>query len=256
MQTYAMAPVHFCCLAIMMGASAQAAIVTSHISELVPFQERCDASDSTSGCGGDADAGEAKTTEVLSFLEVNGKGFQTTCDWTVYYDQWVPTFEPGEYEHPWNGGFHCLEACCRDPKCNSLQLLSDELYQCYKYNKPPVIRGAKEGQLLGDAKWLLSKKKAWSVFVKGHPSEVAARLAATSALGPVSVAQPFPNIANSGQIDYASVSSADAFTWLSRIGVMVVLAALVMRIMSETTIKAVAKMKFGADANEKLSLLK
>lgn len=235
------------CYIAVLAASGHAAIVTSQISDLVPFQERCDASGTGVGCSGVDD-----NTPALSFLELNGQGFQTpSCDWTVYYDTWVPTFEKGEYEHPWEGGHHCLEACCRDPKCDSLQLLSSELFQCYKYNKAPAIKG-KEGQLLGDAKWLLKKKKAWSVFVKGHPAEVAARVAAASAATDYS--SPGPSLATS----YAGVSpTSDAFTWFSRLGVVVVLAAIVVRIMSETTVKAVAKLKLGAgaDSAEKLSLL-
>lgn len=241
------------CYAAMLVTIGHAAIVTSQISDLVPFQERCDASGTGVGCSG---VGVDDNAPALSFLELNGQGFQTpSCEWTVYYDTWVPTFEKGEYEHPWEGGHHCLEACCRDPKCNSLQLLSSELFQCYKYNKPPAIKG-KEGKLLGDAKWLLTKKRAWSVFVKGHPAEVAARLAAASPSAEYSSAGP--SLAASGELSYAGASpTSDAFTWLSRIGVVVVLAAIVVRIMSETTVKAVAKLKFGAGAesNERLSLL-
>lgn len=89
------------------------------------------------------------------------------CQWAVHYDTWMPSFDPGEYEHnDAKGGAHCLEACCQDPTCEGLQLESIEKYQCYKYSSLPSGLDASKGKLLGDAKWLLSKAPTWSVFVK------------------------------------------------------------------------------------------
>eukprot|EP00929_Paragymnodinium_shiwhaense_P035254 TRINITY_DN19059_c0_g1_i1.p1 TRINITY_DN19059_c0_g1~~TRINITY_DN19059_c0_g1_i1.p1 ORF type:complete len:256 (-),score=64.60 TRINITY_DN19059_c0_g1_i1:78-845(-) len=241
------------CLALSVS-TTQAAIVTSHVSDLVPFQERCDASSGGVGCAGQAPLDGDETAQPPSFLELNGKGFkQPSCDWTVYYDDWVPTFDKVEYKHPWAGGAHCLEACCRDPQCTSLQLLSTELFQCYKYNKPPAIQG-REGRLLGDASWLLKKPRAWSVFVKGHPAEVAARLEKAAAAAGGSPGGP--SLLVPGDFATAGTSSGDLFSWLPRLGVMVVLAAIGVRIMGETTVKAAAKIRFGAaEPTERLKLL-
>mmetsp|Transcript_52434 Transcript_52434/g.86962 ORF Transcript_52434/g.86962 Transcript_52434/m.86962 type:complete len:408 (-) Transcript_52434:93-1316(-) len=94
-------------------------------------------------------------------------GKQNLCQWAVHYDKWMPSFEPGEYEHnDALGGAHCLEACCQDPTCQGLQLESIEKYQCYKYSSLPAGLDTLKGKPLGDAKWLLSKTPTWSVFVK------------------------------------------------------------------------------------------
>lgn len=90
------------------------------------------------------------------------------CQWEVHYDTWVPTFDKGEYKHSSGGGLHCLEACCRDPTCHGIQMESVELYQCYKYSKSPDLH-SRPGRLLGDSRWLLGKKTAWSVFMKAGP---------------------------------------------------------------------------------------
>lgn len=89
------------------------------------------------------------------------------CGWAVHYDLWLDTFSRGEYE-PANsfGGAHCLTACCHDPDCNGLALMSNEEYQCYKYKKLPNALASRQGMPLGDGQWILKKRPAWSVFVK------------------------------------------------------------------------------------------
>merc|ERR1719379_2634014 len=89
------------------------------------------------------------------------------CGWAVHYDLWLDTFQRGEYE-PSNsfGGAHCLTACCNDPTCDGLALMSNEEYQCYKYKGLPIALSQRTGMDLGDGQWLLKKKPAWSIFVK------------------------------------------------------------------------------------------
>jgi len=236
---------------------ARSSILASPISELRPFQEKCD--DALGLGAGDSSAGGersgADAASTWSFLELPsqpglGKGphpVQLSCNWTVYYDSWHPTFESGEYEHAWEGGVHCLEACCRDPNCNSLQLLSSETYQCYKFDRTPIMQ-EKTGRNLGDAHWLMHKRKAWSVFVKGTPDQVAVNMAAEAARVPKAMdVNPF--VMNSQN------TSNDLMSFASRIGVIVVLAGLVMRILSETTVKAMAKVRYSKCSGETASLV-
>lgn len=89
------------------------------------------------------------------------------CEWTVYYDKWIPSFQGGEYEHNNAfGGAHCLEACCEDPSCRGLALESSEMYQCYKYGTPPAALSGMRGEPLGDGNWLRHRRTAWSIMVK------------------------------------------------------------------------------------------
>jgi hypothetical protein len=89
------------------------------------------------------------------------------CEWTVYYDKWIPSFQGGEYEHNNAfGGAHCLEACCEDPSCKGLALESSEMYQCYKYGTPPAALSGMHGEPLGDGAWLRHRRTAWSIMVK------------------------------------------------------------------------------------------
>eukprot|EP00928_Gymnodinium_smaydae_P081643 TRINITY_DN65120_c0_g1_i1.p1 TRINITY_DN65120_c0_g1~~TRINITY_DN65120_c0_g1_i1.p1 ORF type:complete len:577 (+),score=60.22 TRINITY_DN65120_c0_g1_i1:146-1876(+) len=94
------------------------------------------------------------------------------CEWMVFYDHWMPTFANSNQEYTFDssasayGGAHCLQACCGDPTCRGLALQSSELSQCYKYALYPHVPSSVSGQLLGDGQWLLSKKPAWSIFVK------------------------------------------------------------------------------------------
>lgn len=89
------------------------------------------------------------------------------CQWEVHYDVWEPSYDRGEYRQAFKfaGGAHCLEACCRDTKCTGIQMMSSELYECYKYSKAPDLHG-RSGSPLGDSRWLLQKAPAWSVFMK------------------------------------------------------------------------------------------
>lgn len=109
---------------------------------------------------------KARTVDVRMVSAGSPTAYET-CDWTVFYDKWLPSFEPGEYE-PNNdlGGSHCLEACCKDPTCLGLALESTEKFQCYRYRSLPGDLQTSEGQSLGDGEWLLKKKSAWSIFVK------------------------------------------------------------------------------------------
>lgn len=94
------------------------------------------------------------------------------CGWTVFYDVWVPTFDKNEFDHEdyavYKSHDECLEACCKDPKCLGLQLLSTETAQCYKYRRQPTVP-ASAGRLLGDGTWLRVKKSAWSIYMKELP---------------------------------------------------------------------------------------
>lgn len=94
------------------------------------------------------------------------------CTWTVLYNRWIPTFEAGEYEHPGNqGGSHCLSACCEDPTCKGIALMSDELYQCYKYSQQPAELRREPGRALGNGHWLGQLRPAWSIFAKSGGAE-------------------------------------------------------------------------------------
>lgn len=90
-----------------------------------------------------------------------------SCRWEVHYDMWEPSFINREYRPNVQaaGGAHCFEACCRDETCTGIQMLSSELAQCYKYKTLPDFQG-RPGRDLGDSRWLLERKAAWSVFVK------------------------------------------------------------------------------------------
>jgi len=93
----------------------------------------------------------------------------TKCEWTVYYDKWVPEFEHGEYSHDntaSGANAHCLQKCCEDPSCVGLTLESSELWQCYKYDKEPKHLPVKGGKRLGNGRWLQNQPKKWSVFIK------------------------------------------------------------------------------------------
>jgi hypothetical protein len=106
----------------------------------------------------------------------------------------------------------------------------------------------KTGRNLGDAHWLMHKRKAWSVFVKGTPDQVAVNMAAEAARVPKAMdVNPF--VMNSQN------TSNDLMTFASRIGVIVVLAGLVMRILSETTVKAMAKVRYSKCGGETASLV-
>lgn len=98
----------------------------------------------------------------------------SACGWKVHYDLWVHTFAEGEYE-PNNelGGVHCLAACCQDPTCDGLALMSTEESQCYKYKNLPPAAASHDGTNLGDGQWLLTRKPAWSIFVKTHVKRTA-----------------------------------------------------------------------------------
>jgi len=90
-----------------------------------------------------------------------------SCGWSVFYDTWIPTFEKGEYEGPGReGGAHCLDACCADATCKGIALMSDEIYQCYKYSQLPTEVTQQSGQRLGNGHWMQPLKPAWSIFVK------------------------------------------------------------------------------------------
>lgn len=90
-----------------------------------------------------------------------------TCGWEVHYNLWLDTFARGEYEPPNDyGGAHCLVACCQDPTCEGLALMSNEEYQCYKYKGLPTAVASHQGTSLGDGKWLKQKAPAWSIFKK------------------------------------------------------------------------------------------
>lgn len=90
------------------------------------------------------------------------------CPWMVYYDVWIPSFDQGEYQGPGReGGAHCFETCCRDPTCQGLALESTEKYQCYKYSTIPTnLDSVRKGQPLEDGHWLVTRKQAWSIFVR------------------------------------------------------------------------------------------
>lgn len=134
--------------------------------------------DSTS-CGADSPASALTATgDAGTALLQLGAGTKAVpdggaCGWRVWYDRWLPSFVPGEYEGPGSqGGAHCLAACCADPSCKGLALMSSELYQCYKYSELPAELGSQVGRPLGNAQWLTGMKSAWSVFVK---ADVAAK---------------------------------------------------------------------------------
>jgi len=107
------------------------------------------------------------------------------CTWQVFYDKWIPSFEPGEYQHAGSqGGAHCLTACCEDPTCKGLSLKSDEMYQCYKYSRLPEEVGLlSAGQTLGNGQWLGQFTPAWSVFAKVGGAGPAAVLPAMAPVG-------------------------------------------------------------------------
>lgn len=110
---------------------------------------------------------EKQLDEKLSTVSAMMGLSQQHCQWVVHYDQWIPTFVPGEYEHNDEAGrAHCIEACCQDPSCAGIQLESSEMSQCYKYTNPPAGLIASEGQALGDGNWLRQKPQAWSILVK------------------------------------------------------------------------------------------
>lgn len=92
----------------------------------------------------------------------------SNCDWTVVYNLWQPSFEPGEYEPVVHGGMHCLAACCADPTCKGLSMESHEKYQCYRYKALPKMLASRgvEQLPLGDGQWLLKRPVRWSIFVK------------------------------------------------------------------------------------------
>jgi|EP00927_Polykrikos_kofoidii_P059880 hypothetical protein len=172
---------------------------------------------------------------------------RTTCNWTVFYDQWSPSFVHGEYEHPWEGGVHCLEACCHDPQCNGVQLMSSEKYQCYRYSKLPKL-DRKDGRRLGDAKWLVALAPSWSVFLKGAPELVQRNLEMLEHDASA------PKVGFVAAFQNASVNS-DVISWLSRLGVMAVCAAILVRIISESTYRVVAKLRYESQPNEVTKLV-
>lgn len=144
------------------------------------------------------------------------------CSWTVNYDAWIPTFDSGEYEHnDALGGRHCLEACCEDPLCLGLALESSEMYQCYKYSNSPRLDTP--GRPLGDGRWLLSKPKAWSVFIKGPPPRHLAPAApgtAAAAVAPPRGAAPGTPASAGGDRRRSSPASAEV-----KIGLLLVVVA-------------------------------
>lgn len=116
--------------------------------------------------------------------------FSTRCEWTVYYDKWIPEFEHGEYAHDVSSGgakVHCLQKCCEDPSCVGLSLESNELEQCYKYSQEPAHLPVKEGKRLGNGRWLEKQPNKWSVFIKATvpavPAEVKSNLQTNSSVG-------------------------------------------------------------------------
>lgn len=132
-----------------------------------------------------------------------------TCEWKVYYNTWLPSFEPGEYETSADGGRHCLEACCGDPTCTGLALESSELYQCYRYAKVPDQLPSGGWNSLGDGGWLRKKKSSWSVFVKVEVPSSASAVKSVTLLPKAS--QPPPNFEKN-----ASSSSSSTFScWAS-----------------------------------------
>lgn len=114
---------------------------------------------------GDVESREAQLDRQLAHFKTQD---EQTCDWAVYYDLWVPTFDKGEYRHNGpRGGAHCLVACCADPTCLGIALESSEEYQCYKYSERPELLHHRSSRSLGDGAWLKGLPKQWSVFMKG-----------------------------------------------------------------------------------------
>lgn len=133
-----------------------------------------------------------------------------TCEWKVYYDTWIPSFEAGEYESSGSdGGVHCLEACCGDPTCTGLALESSEMYQCYRYAQLPKRLPSEGWSSLGDGKWLRSKKSAWSIFVKVEVPNSASPASNLRALPNASQPSNMPQKASS------STSSSGLSYWVS-----------------------------------------
>eukprot|EP00929_Paragymnodinium_shiwhaense_P105871 TRINITY_DN70929_c0_g1_i1.p1 TRINITY_DN70929_c0_g1~~TRINITY_DN70929_c0_g1_i1.p1 ORF type:complete len:306 (+),score=61.87 TRINITY_DN70929_c0_g1_i1:80-997(+) len=103
------------------------------------------------------------------------------CNWDVWYDRWIDTFEKREFEPAGEGAMHCLEECCRDPSCQGLQIESSLELQCYKYRMVPTLE-AKESKPMGDAKWLKTKQTRWSIVVKAGAQKQTAAPASTSGM--------------------------------------------------------------------------
>lgn len=96
----------------------------------------------------------------------------SNCEWDVHYDRWLPTFSnKNNYFHA-AGGAHCLDLCCADPSCTGIAMDAWETKQCYKYDSWPVGLDHGGGRRLGDGKWLLHEKDAWSIVMKVGPSKV------------------------------------------------------------------------------------
>eukprot|EP00927_Polykrikos_kofoidii_P058349 TRINITY_DN52814_c0_g1_i1.p1 TRINITY_DN52814_c0_g1~~TRINITY_DN52814_c0_g1_i1.p1 ORF type:complete len:269 (-),score=40.49 TRINITY_DN52814_c0_g1_i1:65-871(-) len=171
-----------------------------------------------------------------------------SCNWTVFYDQWSPSFDHHEYQHSQDGGVHCLEACCNDPHCSGIQLMSTEISQCYRYERLPKSE-RRDGRRLGDAKWLLKLKPAWSVVLKGTPEEVHRELAT------VQEAPFVNNVAGFADFFEKISMSSDLAPWLSRLGVMAVCAAILVRVMAEGTLRIVAAVQQMREPSEASKLM-
>jgi hypothetical protein len=128
----------------------------------------------------------AKVEGVLapSIVPASASG-NAACGWEVHYDLWLSTFVRGEYEPPNQlGGGHCMTACCHDPNCKGLALMSNEEYQCYEYKNLPTELAASRGAPLGNGQWLRQRKSAWSIFVKtAAPNSVLPAATVSSAPG-------------------------------------------------------------------------
>lgn len=107
--------------------------------------------------------------DAPALVQLGSEGPHTSCQWLVHYDEWQPSFV-GQFSF---GGHDCLQACCRDPTCTGLQMMSSEKFQCYKYKHVPWALQTQaqraEARPLGDGHWLAQAEPKWSVLVKaGH----------------------------------------------------------------------------------------
>lgn len=111
---------------------------------------------------------ESALDKKLRGVDPAHSGYHSRCEWTVFYNTWMPSFVHGEYTHDETGGpsAHCLQKCCEDATCKGLTLESSELYQCYKYEQLPQGLNMHEGKRLGNGRWLSKQRKAWSIFAK------------------------------------------------------------------------------------------
>lgn len=170
--------------AALLAGSASAASGAKVCSDPAPLQRFGAGSGAGVGEDGDSAPGSA-----LSFVQVNDLEHAAktqSCEWVVHYDTWDRSFDEGEYEHADHGGAHCLDACCKDPNCHGLELMSSEIYQCYRFSHMPASlqRRSGGGRMLGDGRWAMAKVPRWSAFMKlGAPGVVRPSPAALLQLG-------------------------------------------------------------------------